>query len=298
MNQISILIPTRNRSAILAKCLAALPGGVRGCAPPELIVVDDCSFDDTPQVAEAFRQASGWCVQCLRQQKALGANAARNAALDAAHGDVIVFIDDDAIATEGWLLALVSELTPETPVVSGSVKLSLEGPLVGCHRAELSAYMSEVLTAPHGESGETVPVAGNMAAYRWVFDRARFDVSVRPPCEEGDWLRRTGVVAKFVPSALVLHDKVADDTRLKVILRLAWLRGSEGGWWTRERLQMSARDRRVRALASLKTASRSFGHAVWQRCWGGVAVGLGELARALALAGAINRGPRAPQCTR
>ena len=298
MNPISILIPTRNRSAILAKCLAALPGGVRGCGSPELIVVDDCSFDDTVQVAEAFHRASGWRVHCLRQQKPLGANAARNAALDAAHGEIIVFIDDDAIATEGWLLALVGALTPETPIVSGAVKLSLEGPFVGCHRAEVSTCLSEVLTAPRGESGEIVPVACNMAAYRWVFDRARFDGSVRPPCEESDWLRRTGVVARFVPNALVLHDKLHDDTRVENILRLAWLRGSEGGWWIRERLQMSARERRIRALASLKTAGRSFGHAAWQHCWGGVAVGLGELSRALALAGVINRGRRAPQYTR
>ena len=295
MNPISILIPSRNRSAILAKCLAALPRGVRGCAPPELIVVDDCSFDDTPQVTEAFHRASGWRVQCLRQQKPLGANAARNAALEAAHGEIIVFIDDDAITTEGWLLALLGELTPETPVVSGAVKLSLERPLVGCHRAEVSVYLSEVLTPPHGESGEIVPVACNMAAYRWVFDRARFDGCVRPPCEEGDWLRRTGVVARFVPNALVLHDKAPDDTRVENILRLAWLRGSEGGWWIRERLQVPARDRRIRALACLKTASRSFGHAVLRRCWGGVVVGVGELSRALALTGLINRGPRVPE---
>jgi glycosyltransferase involved in cell wall biosynthesis len=299
MNEsVSILIPTRNRSAILAKCVAALPEGIRGINPPEVIVVDDCSSDATPEIVEAFRRSSGWQVRCLRQEKPLGANAARNAALDAASGEIIVFIDDDAIATEGWLLALLGGLTPEMPVVTGAIRLNLEGPLVGRHRAEVSTYLSEVLTEPRGESGEIVPVACNMAAYRWVFDRARFDGSIRPPCEEGDWLRRADVDSRFVPEALVLHYKTPDDARLERVLLCAWLRGSEGGWWVRERLQMPARERRALALRSLKSAARSFGHAAWRRCWGGVVVGFGELSRALALTGVINRRARVPESWR
>ena len=58
LDSVSILIPTRNRSAILAKCLAALPEGARGLAPPEVIVVDDCSTDATPEIVEAFRRSA------------------------------------------------------------------------------------------------------------------------------------------------------------------------------------------------------------------------------------------------
>src|SRR5437899_7505135 len=53
-NSVSIVIPTRNRSAILARCLAALPAGARGLAPPEVIVVDDCSNDGTCKVLDQF----------------------------------------------------------------------------------------------------------------------------------------------------------------------------------------------------------------------------------------------------
>ncbi len=298
LDSVSILIPTRNRSAILTKCLAALPEGARGLAPPEVIVVDDCSTDATPEIVEAFRRSSGWQVRCLRQPKPLGANAARNTALDAARGEIIVFIDDDVLPTAGWLAALVSPLSAETPVASGPVHLTLEGPVLGRHRGEVSGFLAEVLTEPRGASGEAVPVAGNMAVYRWVFERARFDGSVRPPCEEGDWLRRAGVASRFVPEALVLHYKTPDDARLKRMLRCAWFRGSEGGWWVRERLHLPVRERRALALLSLKTAARSFGHAIWRRCWGGVVVGFGELSRALALTGVINRGARVPESWR
>lgn len=297
-NSISILIPTRNRSAILAKCLAALPEGAQGLAAPEVIVVDDCSTDRTQEVVEGFGRASSWRVQCVRQERPLGANAARNAALKIATGEIIVLIDDDAIATEGWLAKLLSGLSEQSPVVTGSIHLTLAGSILGRHRSEVSNYLSEVLTTPRGERGQTVPVACNMSAYRWVFDRAVFDERVKPPTEEGDWLRRAGVNAAFVPEALVWHYKTAEDARLNRMLRLAWFRGGEGGWWVRERLEIPSGPRFSMVGRSLETSARAFGHAAWCRCWGGAVVGMAELSKALALAGLTNRRLRVPESWR
>lgn len=295
---ISIVIPTRNRSAVLTRCLAALPAGARGVGAPEVIVVDDCSSDPTAQIVEDFARASGWPAQCLRQERSQGANAARNRGVRAARGAIIVLIDDDAIATDGWLAKLLGGLSPEFPVVTGSVRLTLEGPLLGKHREEVSTFLTEVLSAPIGSNGATVPVACNMAAYRSAFDAASFDENVRPPAEEDDWLRRAGVSARFVPDALVLHYKSPDEIRVMRILRLAWFRGSEAGWWIRERLKISFGQRRAMAFNCVKTSLRAFGHAVIRRCWGGVAVGLAECSKALALLGLINRGARVPRSWR
>ena len=129
----------------------------------------------------------------LRQERPMGANAARNAALNVAGGETIVFIDDDVLVTEGWLCKLLAGFSKKCPVVSGPVQLTLEGPIVGRHREEISGYLSEILSPPHGRRGEIVPAACNMAAYRSVFDRARFDETVRPPVEENDWLERAGL---------------------------------------------------------------------------------------------------------
>ena len=293
-DSISIIIPTRNRSSILAKCLAALPDGVLGLTPPEVIVVDDCSTDETREVVEGFGHTSGWKVQCLRQERPLGASAARNAALKIARGETIVLIDDDAIVTDGWLVKLLGALSDQTPVVTGPIRLTLEGAILGRHREEVSSYLSEVLAPPRGADGGTVPVACNMAAYRWVFDRAMFDESVKPPTEEDDWFRRAGVMATFVPEASVWHYKTVEEARLNRMLRLAWFRGSEGGWWVRERLQIPFGRRFSLVGQSLNTSARAFGHAALGGCWGGVVVGLGEFSKALALAGLINRGPRVP----
>ena len=295
---ITIVIPTRNRSAILAKCLGALPEGARGCDSPEVIVVDDCSSDKTQETVKAFGLAVGWQVHCVRQERPLGANAARNAALKIATGEIIVLIDDDAVATEGWLAKLLRGLSAQSPVVTGSIRLTLKGAILGRHRGEVSNYLSEVLTTPRGEKGETVPVACNMAAYRWVFDRALFDESVKPPTEEGDWLLRAGVSAAFVADALVWHYKTIEEARLNRMLRLAWFRGGEGGWWVRERLEISSGRRFSMVGQSLKTSARAFGHAAWCRCWGGAVVGFGELSKALALAGVTNRRLRVPESWR
>jgi glycosyltransferase involved in cell wall biosynthesis len=293
MNEsISIVIPTRNRSAILARCLAALPAGASGLNPPEVIVVDDCSSDPTAQIVEEFARASSWSAQCLRQGRPQGANAARNKGMQLAHGEIIVMIDDDAIASEGWLAKLLNSLSQESPVVSGAIRLTIEGPLLGKHREEVSPYLSEVLAPPIGVDGVVVPVACNMAAYRWVFEATKFNVKIRPPAEEDDWLRRTGVSARFVPEALVWHYKTPEEIGLRRMLRLAWFRGSEGGWWIRNCGNTSSRQRWPVAMRSVNTSARAFGHAIFRGCWGGVVVGLSELSKALAIVGLFNRGER------
>lgn len=297
-DSISIIIPTRNRCAILAQCLAALPAGARGLEPPEVIVIDDCSSDSTSGVTVQFRAATGWQVRYLRRNRSLGANAARNAALQVARGEIIVFIDDDVLATEGWLSKLSAGLSKQFPVVSGPVRLALEGPVLGKHREEVQAFLGEILQPPAGFDGQRIPVLGNLAAYREVFELATFDESLRPPVEEADWLRRAGVRCGFVSDAWVWHYKTREELCPGKILGGVWRRGSEGGWWLRERLRIPLRERWSLARRSLHTSLRAFGHALFQRCWGGLVIGVGELSRALALAGVLNRGPRAPESWR
>ena len=295
---ISIVIPTRNRSAILARCLAALPVGTRGLAAPEVIVVDDCSNDETGKVVDQFCMETRWPVRSLRQNRPLGANAARNAALRVAHGEVIVIIDDDVLVSEGWLSKLAAGLSANFPVVSGPVRLALEGPVLGKHREEVQAFFGEILQSPVGFDGQHLPVLGNLAAYRKVFELAGFDEFLRPPIEEADWLQRAGVQCGFVPDAWVWHYKTPESLSPGAVLAGVWRRGAEGGWWARERLRIPAHERWALARRSLRTSLRAFGHAGFRRCWGGVVVGLGELSTALALAGLVNRGPRVPESWR
>ena len=98
MTEISIVVPTRNRAARLQALLASLAAQ----PPHELIVVDDASQDDSPVLATAAG------ARCIRQERALGAAAARNRGWRAARGRLIVFCDDDVVAQPGWLDAIAA----------------------------------------------------------------------------------------------------------------------------------------------------------------------------------------------
>ncbi|MEA2333264.1 MAG: hypothetical protein QOH58_3402 [Thermoleophilaceae bacterium] len=88
---LSVLIATFNRAPVLRRCLDALEGQGAG----EIVVVDDGSTDST---AELLAGRPG--VRVLRQENA-GRSAARNAGLEHVRGDVVLFLDDDVLATPG-----------------------------------------------------------------------------------------------------------------------------------------------------------------------------------------------------
>jgi glycosyltransferase involved in cell wall biosynthesis len=90
---LSVVIPSYNRAPVLARCLDALAEQ----DPPadEVVVVDDGSTDATPEVLAG----RGW-VRSVRRPNG-GRAAAKNSGVDAALGDIVLFLDDDVIATPG-----------------------------------------------------------------------------------------------------------------------------------------------------------------------------------------------------
>ena len=70
----------------------------------EMFVVDDCSPDDTAAVVESFAAADPR-VRLIRQPKNSGPAAARNAAIEAATGRYLAFLDSDDLWLPGKLEA-------------------------------------------------------------------------------------------------------------------------------------------------------------------------------------------------
>jgi GT2 family glycosyltransferase len=91
--EISIVVPTRDRATKLRRCLDALLAQ-RTDAPVQIVVVDDGSSDDTAQVL-----ASAPAVESVHRPPG-GRAAARNPGVERARGAVVLFIDDDVVATE------------------------------------------------------------------------------------------------------------------------------------------------------------------------------------------------------
>ena len=87
-----MVVPTKDRADILARCLDALaPQGA-----DEIVVVDDGSSDATQQVIAERDFANN-----VRRGSSGGRSAAKNTGMRSARGEVVLFLDDDAIAEPG-----------------------------------------------------------------------------------------------------------------------------------------------------------------------------------------------------
>jgi glycosyltransferase involved in cell wall biosynthesis len=98
---ISIILPTFNRGWIVAEAIESVLA--QADAAFELIVVDDGSADDTPQLLQNY----GNRIRVLRQ-KNRGVSAARNRGIRAATGALIAFLDSDDLWLPGKLAVQVA----------------------------------------------------------------------------------------------------------------------------------------------------------------------------------------------
>ncbi len=92
--EISIIIPTRNRAAILRRCLRALEKQMAPHDRFEVIVVDDGSDDETPHV---LREPYNLSLRFLSLHHQC-ANAARNRGAALAQSELLLFLGDDTLA--------------------------------------------------------------------------------------------------------------------------------------------------------------------------------------------------------
>lgn len=91
MKTISVIMPLYNARHLLAQVLPPLLAAVERGEVLELIVVDDNSSDDGPQHCLELG------VTLLRTPTRSGPGVARNMGVDAARGDVVLFIDSDVV---------------------------------------------------------------------------------------------------------------------------------------------------------------------------------------------------------
>src|SRR6266545_4084907 len=105
--EISIIIPVLNQFRFTEACLASLQEH-DGSERFEVIVVDDCSTDFTP---EAVPKMPG--VVYLRNETNSGFIASCNRGAEKARGKYLVFLNNDTLVRDGWLRALMETFAEE-----------------------------------------------------------------------------------------------------------------------------------------------------------------------------------------
>ncbi len=260
----SVVICTHNRARVVERAVQAALDAARLCVPAaEVLVVDNASTDDTARALADLDRRSGSALRVLTEPE-VGLSAARNRGLAAAAGDVVVFLDDDAVPRPGWLQALVAPFAARTVVcVGGPIVVRFPSLPPPWYRPELASALSGFDLGPeprnlrYGRTGDVYPYGANIAfrvtAARGVggFSRA---VGLRGAellaHEETDLcyrLEAAGGEIRYTPDAVVDHWVLAE--RLTPEWFLA--RFEAGG----------------RSAAAFVLRNRGVLRALWRVCW-------------------------------
>ncbi len=208
--QLSVVVPTHDRPALLVRLLAALESQTVGSGSFETLVVDDGGEQPVGDLTR-FRLK----LRVLRHDHPRGPAAARNTGWRAAKGGLIAFTDDDCRPSARWL----------------------EGLLEAWGRDEARIVQGRTEPEPHQRSqlhplSRTMEISGktglyetcNIAYPRSLLERTGgFDERFRRACgEDVDLGRRAsnaGAEVVFAGEALVYH--VVHQPTLPAMLRHA-----------------------------------------------------------------------------
>lgn len=97
---VSVIMPSYNGEEFIEQAISSVIA--QTVEDWELIVIDDCSEDRTPQIVEGFA-ISDERVRLVRNEKNMGAAGSRNRGLELCNGDYVALLDSDDYWQPQWL---------------------------------------------------------------------------------------------------------------------------------------------------------------------------------------------------
>lgn len=201
MEPVSILVCSRGRRSTLEKLVLSLRK-MDTSYRTEVVVVEET---DNPSPLNGVRYISHPIAN-------RGFPYARNLAVANASGNIIVFLDDDCVISDGWLNHLLSPLTDSSVVgAQGGVTVPSSSGPIGWAESIIGFPGGGIrrVNQAKGEIRETLEISTLNCAYRkWIFDKVGgFDerllhggedfLFAKKACEHGRCV--------FVPNAMVFH---------------------------------------------------------------------------------------------
>ncbi len=204
---LSVLIATHNRRRLLERCLAALAAQSHDHDDFEVIVADDGSTDHS--AAGLSRRRWPFALRVLELEKA-GKPAVLNAAIEAARGEVCLFLDDDIIASPGLLAEHLAAHRRE-PRTLGIGKLIQRPPPNGdpYARANARRFNERYRTLAERPLDWADCYGANFSAPRAALGEIGGFAGELPGVEDLEVayrLSEAGCLARYLPDAEALHD--------------------------------------------------------------------------------------------
>jgi glycosyltransferase involved in cell wall biosynthesis len=200
--RVSVIVCVHNRPVQIVRCLDSILASE--ASDFEVVVVDDGSTDDTPDVvADYAKQHADHAIRLIRNERNMGVSGARNAGLREARGAYVLFTDSDCTVAPDWIAYLVEAMDD-----SGAAAAS--GVVIDAPPRNMAEWAACGTTRIGRASWQRRRLVGNNMGFRGrVVREYLFDESLVYGCDEDEiaWrLVRDGHKTCFAPEAVVYHD--------------------------------------------------------------------------------------------
>ena len=233
----TILIPTYKRAHYLIQTLTAVARLHTPTEIFEVVIVDNNSSDNTPEVVMAFAEAHPQLRIHYRFEPMQGVSYARNRGIAEAHGKIICLLDDDSPPEPGWLNAMLAAFAdPTVGCTGGPAELDYQGQvqppwLQGDLQGLLSGFSLPFSKPTPVFKWEHFPYSCNMAVRRQLFvelgpfrtdlDRTGSQALAAGDTEMGKRIYAAGWQVLYIPEAKVRHIVAPERLKIDHIYRIS-----------------------------------------------------------------------------
>jgi glycosyltransferase involved in cell wall biosynthesis len=234
---VSVIVPARNAGTTVPRFLDALG---RQTVPPtdfEVLIIDDCSSDETAAIVRDSEMAT-----LLTLPSHGGAYVARNRGIDSAHAEVLAFTDADCVPATDWIERGLAALESSgADLIAGNIEVPLGERPSAAQLVDFSSWYDQEDFAARG-----LAATGNLWVRREVVSRiGKFDEGLVSggDMDFAERATRSGSSVQYSGDVVVTHFPEGAWHLVKKAYRegqeaarrgrphvMAWLRGGDPHW--------------------------------------------------------------------